>query len=49
MSDRIVIEGRDGAFRTYIARPAALPAPAVVRRAFAVGLCLKSGRTLHPR
>jgi carboxymethylenebutenolidase len=30
MGDRIVIEGRDGMFEAYIARPAALPAPAVV-------------------
>src|SRR5271156_1301078 len=30
MTDRITIEGRDGAFHAYIARPTALPAPAVV-------------------
>ena len=30
MSDRITIEGRDGAFGAYIARPKSLPAPAVV-------------------
>jgi carboxymethylenebutenolidase len=30
MKDRITIEGRDGAFGVYIARPQALPAPAVV-------------------
>src|SRR5216684_1262965 len=30
MKDRITIEGRDGAFGAYIARPKALPAPAVV-------------------
>src|SRR5271167_2577574 len=30
MNDRITIEGRDGAFGAYIARPKALPAPAVV-------------------
>src|SRR5271168_5391086 len=30
MSDRITVEGRDGAFGAYIARPKALPAPAVV-------------------
>ena len=30
MKDRITIEGRDGAFSAYIARPKALPAPAVV-------------------
>src|SRR6202008_4261971 len=30
MKDRISIEGRDGAFAAYIARPKALPAPAVV-------------------
>jgi len=30
MKDRITIEGRDGAFDAYIARPKALPAPAVV-------------------
>ena len=30
MGNRIVIEGRDGAFGAYIARPAGLPAPAVV-------------------
>ena len=30
MKDRIAIEGRDGAFGAYIARPSALPAPAVV-------------------
>jgi carboxymethylenebutenolidase len=30
MKDRITIEGRDGAFGVYIARPTALPAPAVV-------------------
>jgi carboxymethylenebutenolidase len=30
MNDRITIEGRDGAFSAYIARPKALPAPAVV-------------------
>ena len=29
MTDRITIEGRDGAFEAYIARPKALPAPAV--------------------
>ena len=30
MKDRITINGHDGAFRAYIARPEALPAPAVV-------------------
>jgi carboxymethylenebutenolidase len=30
MKDRITIEGRDGAFGVYIARPKTLPAPAVV-------------------
>src|SRR6201984_3016649 len=30
MKDRITIEGRDGAFAAYIARPKTLPAPAVV-------------------
>src|ERR1700759_414020 len=30
MNDRITIEGRDGAFGAYIARPKALPDPAVV-------------------
>src|SRR6478672_11958272 len=30
MKDRIIIEGRDGAFGAYIARPKTLPAPAVV-------------------
>ena len=30
MVDRIVIEGRGGAFGAYIARPAALPAPSVI-------------------
>jgi carboxymethylenebutenolidase len=30
MKDRIAIEGRDGAFGAYIARPVAFPAPAVV-------------------
>lgn len=30
MGNRIVIEGRDGAFGAYIARPTDLPAPAVV-------------------
>jgi carboxymethylenebutenolidase len=30
VTDRIIIEGPDGAFRAYIARPKALPAPAVV-------------------
>ena len=30
MKDHITIEGRDGAFAAYIARPKALPAPAVV-------------------
>ena len=30
MSDRITIEGRDGAFGAYIVRPKVLPAPAVV-------------------
>jgi carboxymethylenebutenolidase len=30
MSDRITIEGRDGAFGAYLARPNAVPAPAVV-------------------
>jgi carboxymethylenebutenolidase len=30
MTDRITIEGRDGAFDAYVARPKALPAPAVV-------------------
>src|SRR5260370_15015543 len=30
MKDRITIEGRDGAFGAYIARPKAVPAPAVV-------------------
>src|SRR5271165_6977472 len=30
MKDRITIEGRDGAFGGYIARPKVLPAPAVV-------------------
>ena len=30
MKDRLTIEGRDGAFGAYIARPRGLPAPAVV-------------------
>jgi dienelactone hydrolase len=30
MKDLITIEGRDGAFGVYIARPKTLPAPAVV-------------------
>lgn len=30
MNDRITIEGRDGSFGAYIARPRVLPAPAVV-------------------
>jgi len=30
MKDRIIVEGRDRAFGAYIARPKALPAPAVV-------------------
>ena len=30
MKDRIAIEGRDGAFGAYIARPAVFPAPSVV-------------------
>src|ERR1700752_4603502 len=30
MGDRITIEGRDGSFGAYIARPNTLPAPAVV-------------------
>jgi carboxymethylenebutenolidase len=30
MKDRISIEGRDGSFNAYIARPKTLPAPAVV-------------------
>jgi carboxymethylenebutenolidase len=30
MKDRITIEGRDGTFNAYIARPKALPAPSVV-------------------
>jgi hypothetical protein len=30
MKDRISIEGRDGAFDAHIARPKAVPAPAVV-------------------
>jgi carboxymethylenebutenolidase len=30
MRDRLTIEGRDGAFSAYIARPKTLPAPAVV-------------------
>src|SRR5271155_1300096 len=30
MKDRLTIEGQDGAFGAYIARPKALPAPAVV-------------------
>jgi len=30
MKDRITIEGRDGAFGAYMARPKTLPAPAVV-------------------
>jgi len=30
MKDRISIEGRDGAFGAYVARPKAVPAPAVV-------------------
>jgi hypothetical protein len=30
MNDRITIEGQDGAFGAYIARPKTLPAPAVV-------------------
>jgi len=30
MKDRISVEGRDGAFGAYIARPKAVPAPAVV-------------------
>ena len=30
MKDHITIEGRDGAFAAYIARPKTVPAPAVV-------------------
>ena len=30
MTDRITVEGRDGAFGAYIARPKVLPAPAIV-------------------
>jgi carboxymethylenebutenolidase len=30
MKDQITINGHDSAFRAYIARPEALPAPAVV-------------------
>src|SRR5260370_33861891 len=30
MKDRITIEGHDGSFAAYIARPTALPAPAAV-------------------
>jgi carboxymethylenebutenolidase len=30
MNDRITIQGRDGAFGAYVARPSVLPAPAVV-------------------
>jgi carboxymethylenebutenolidase len=30
MNDRITVEGPDGAFGAYIARPKTLPAPAVV-------------------
>jgi len=30
MNDRISIEGRDGSFGAYVAKPASLPAPAVV-------------------
>ena len=30
MKDRINVEGRDGAFAAYIARPKTVPAPAVV-------------------
>jgi carboxymethylenebutenolidase len=30
VKDRVTIEGRDGTFGAYIARPKALPAPAVV-------------------
>ena len=30
MTDRITVEGRDGTFDAYIARPQASPAPAVV-------------------
>ena len=30
MKDRINIEGRDGAFAAYIARPKTVPAPAVI-------------------
>src|ERR1700678_922239 len=30
MTNRIMIEGRDGAFNAYIARPKTVPAPAVV-------------------
>src|SRR5271155_1947044 len=30
MKDRLTIAGRDGTFRAYIARPKALPAPAVI-------------------
>ena len=30
MGDRIVVDGRGGAFAAYVAQPAALPAPAVV-------------------
>jgi len=29
MKDQIAINGQDGAFRAYIARPESLPAPAV--------------------
>ena len=30
MKNRITVEGRDGAFGAYMARPKTLPAPAVV-------------------
>jgi carboxymethylenebutenolidase len=46
MKDQININGRDGAFGAYIARPKALPAPAVVvlQELFGVNLIFPTNR-----
>jgi carboxymethylenebutenolidase len=43
MNDRIIIQGRDGSFGAYLARPSRLPAPAVVvlQEVFGVNLDIR--------
>jgi carboxymethylenebutenolidase len=51
MKDQITINGRDGAFGAYIARPDALPAPAVVvlHEVFGVNACHPTSSPPKPK